>query len=195
MTSVSKRSICFTCNNEKITQLCEGCSNRYCSVHLAQHQTDLSDQIYQIESDHDELRQFLNEQLSNPVKPSLLKRIDLWEKKSIEIIKQTAQQCRCELIGYAKRILLRKEKKLNDVAKQIQEINREKQVNENHLNDLQQRFEKLQKELHQSNKISVKERPASFINHISLVISSVGRGTNENSMFIFFVYENRSIIV
>ena len=176
MTSTSNTSICFTCNNDRIIHPCKGCSKRFCLPHLAQHQTDLIDQLYQIECDHDELRTSLNDQISNPIKLSLIKNIDLWEKKSIDQIKQTAQQCRYELISYSKRFLFRKEKKLNDLDKQIKEMNREDEVNEIQLNDLQKKFDKLQKEFHQSTKISIKEQSTSFISTISLVISSVGKG-------------------
>ena len=180
MASTSNRSICFTCNKEKLTYPCQGCSNRFCFDHLGQHRTDLSRQLEHIQNDHDQLRQNINEQKRDPTQHILIKQIDRWEKESIDQIKQTAQQCREKWIDYSSGYLLQIEKKLKDLAEHIKKIQREEEVNEIDLNDLKQRLGNLQKELDQPTNISFEQQTTSFINKISLQTLSVKKGKNKN---------------
>ena len=57
MASVSDRTICVTCNKEKITYSCQGCLQRFCLDDLPKHRQILSQQL-----DRDQLRQNLNDQ-------------------------------------------------------------------------------------------------------------------------------------
>ena len=180
MNAASNRPICSTCNKEKLTYSCQGCSNRFCFDHLAQHRLDLSQQLEHIQNDHDQLRQDINEQKFNPTQHSSIKQIDQWGKDSIDQIKQTAQQCREKWIDYSNAYLLRIEKKLKDLAEHIKEMQREKEVNEIDLNDLKQKFEELRKELDQPRNISIEQEPTSFINKISLQIPSMTKGKKKN---------------
>ena len=90
MNPTSDRTICFTCNKEKITYSCQGCSQRYCVSDLLNHRKYLSQQLDFIENEHDQLRQNLYDQKVDPTKNPLIKQIDEWEINSINKIKQMA---------------------------------------------------------------------------------------------------------
>ena len=171
MTSTtSDRTVCFTCNKEKITYFCQGCLNRFCLNHLNTHRQNLHQELDQIQTDHDQLRQNLNEEKSNPDDHGLIKQIDQWEQNSIEKIKQTAQQCRLKWTNYSDEYLDIMEKKINDFAQQIKQMNAEDEFNEIDLNHLKEKLEKLEGELHRPNNVSIKEQSSSFIAEISLLL-------------------------
>ena len=185
MTAASDRSTCVTCKKDKLTYPCGGCSNRFCLDDLLKHRKDLSQELDHLQNDHDQLRQDLNDQKSNPRKHSIIKQIDRWEEESIDRIKQTAQQCRDKWINYSGASLLGIEKKLNDLAGQIKEMSSENEYNETDLSHVKQRLETLQEEVHRPTNVSIKEQSTSFINKISLqLLSRTGN--------IFFVNESFS---
>ena len=173
MASVHDRASCFICGKEKLTYPCQGCSNRFCFDHLGQHRLELSLQLEHIQNDHDQLRQNINDQKLDPTQHTILKQIDRWEKESVNRIKQTAQQCREKWIDYSNAYLLRIEQKLKHLAEHIKEMQRENEVNEIDLNSLKRRLRGLQKELDQPTNICIKEQTTSFINKISLQLSTI----------------------
>ena len=170
MASISRRTICAICNKEKITYPCDGCTSRFCIEDLTKHRTDLSQQLDQIQSDHDQLRENLNDQKLNPMQHSLIREIDQWESDAIKKIQQTAQQCRDSWMHYANQLLLKMERKLNDLSEQIKVMNRDNEFNELDLNDLKEKLDILRKDLQQPANISIREQPTSFLNKISLLI-------------------------
>ena len=188
MSSTANRTICVSCNKEKITYPCQGCSQKFCLDDLTKHRMNLNQELEQVHNDHDELRQNLYDLTSSPTKHSFIQQIDQWEKASIEKIQQTAQQCRDQWSNYSEKFLQEMEKKLNEFAQQIKEMQRENEFNEIDLNHLKERSDKLQKELHRPTNVSIEQESTSFINKISLRIS-LKRGKNEhmetNSIIIF----------
>ena len=170
MASLSNRTICAICNKEKITYLCQGCSQRFCLDDLPKHRQNLSQEFDQIQNDHNQFRQNLNDQKLILIEHSLIKQIDQWEKESIDKIRQTAQQCRAQFIKYSNEIYLHIEQELNNLKQQMEEIRQENEFNELDLNDLTEALDDLQEECHQPTNISIQQQSISLINDISLLI-------------------------
>ena len=168
MASASNRDICFVCNKQKHIFRCQGCSKDYCFEDLIKHQQNLIQQLQETENNHDELRQNLSELISDPVKHPLMKQIDQWEQSSIDTIKQIALQCRQKWRNYSNPFLVEMEKKLYDLAQQIQHINRENDIDETDLNGLKQKLEELREQINQPPTVSLQQQSTSFINKISL---------------------------
>ena len=180
MATTSLKTNCVLCNKSKITYICQGCSQHFCLDHLPEHRKNLGQQLEQIQNDHDQLRQDFMEQPSDRMKHPLSKQIDQWEKKSIEKIKETAQLCRDKWTHYSNRFLQEIEKKLNDLAQKINEINQENEFTEIDLNHLKQRLVILQEQFHHPSNFVIKQQSASFIKKISLSKSfDIGK-YNEN---------------
>ena len=163
MTSASNKTICFTCNKEKITYACQGCSQRFCLSDLPKHRQDLSQELDQIENEYDQFRQNLNDQISDPNSHPLMKEINQWESESIEKIKQTAEQRRQKCINYFKELYLRIETKFRSVAEQIREMHQEDEFNEIDLIHLKDKLEALQKELQQPMNVPIDQPSISNI--------------------------------
>ncbi|CAF0764606.1 unnamed protein product [Adineta steineri] len=170
MAKANNKTLCFTCNKEKITYPCEGCSQRFCLIHLTEHQKNLSDELNHIINDYDQFKQTINEQKQNPQNDLLIKEIDQWERNSIEIIQQKAQNCREVVIQYSQTFLDDIEKKFNGLSEQIKEIHGENEFNEINLNYLRNQLIKITEELNNPTNISIKEGSQSFINEISIIL-------------------------
>lgn len=171
MATTSTKTICVYCNKEKLTYPCQGCSKNYCLDHLNEHRTDLNKLLGDIENQHDQFRQELNDQKSNPSKHPLMQKINRWENDSVAKIKQTAEQCRVKLNACMNRFFLDMEKNWTHSTEQIKEMRQGNDFNEIDLNYLTQRLQKLQEELAQPACVYF-ERPSTvFINKISVQIA------------------------
>ena len=178
MSIASRKTNCIICNKCKITYICQGCSRDFCLDHLSEHRKNLGQQLEQIQTDHDQLRQNLNDYQIDPMKHLLIKTIDQWERDSINNIQQTAQRCRTEWIDYSNNFLLEMEKKLNQLAQQIQQIHQENEFSEIDLNLLKQKLQILQKELERPGNVVFKQCSTTSLNSISLLLP-LGKGKTE----------------
>ncbi|CAF4171634.1 unnamed protein product, partial [Adineta steineri] len=61
-------------------------------MHLTEHQQNLNEELNFIINDYDQFKQTIDEQKQNPQSHSFIKQIDEWERNSIEIIQQKAQE-------------------------------------------------------------------------------------------------------
>lgn len=146
MAAAKTRTICVVCNKSKITYICEGCSQYFCFEHLSDHRKNLGQLLGQIQNDHDQLRQNLNDQKIDPSKHPLIERINQWEKDSMEKIQQSAQHYRSEWMNYINNFILEMDSKLTGLAQQIIEIHQENEFSEIDLNHLERKLEKLRRD-------------------------------------------------
>lgn len=77
---------------------CVGCSKCFCYTHITDHRLKLNEDMNTIISEHDNLKNMFIQHTSNPGLHPLVKKIDDWEKESIEKIQQRARKLREELI-------------------------------------------------------------------------------------------------
>ncbi|CAF0913582.1 unnamed protein product [Adineta steineri] len=171
MAMANNKTQCFTCNKEKITYPCEGCSKRFCLIHLPEHQQILNDELNHITNEYNEFKQRINEQKQNPQNDLLIEQIDQWEKISIETIQQKAQEYRKSLIEYSQICINDIEKKFNDLSEQIKQIHKENEFNEINLNYLRNQLREITQELNNLSNISIQQNLQSFINKISIISS------------------------
>ncbi|CAF1478395.1 unnamed protein product [Adineta steineri] len=175
MAMASNKTLCFTCNKDKITFPCEGCSKEFCLIHLTEHQQILNEELNHIINDYDQFKQRLNEQKQNSQNHSLIEQINQWETNSIEIIQQKAQEGRKSLIEYSQTLINEIEIKFNDLSEQIKQIHQENEFNEIDLKSLKNQLIKITKELNNPTNISIKEDSHPFINEISFILSKISK--------------------
>ncbi|CAF0837910.1 unnamed protein product [Adineta steineri] len=173
MAMANNKTTCFTCNEEKITYPCRGCSKEFCLMDLTEHQQILNDELNYITNEYNEFKQTINEQKQNPQIDLLVKQIDQWETNSIEIIQQKAQECREIAMGCLPTFFNDIEKKFNNLSQQIKEIHQENEFNEINLNYLKCQLIEITEELNNPSKISIKENSQSFINEIAIISSKI----------------------
>ncbi len=177
---------CFTCRKETRTFNCGGCTNDFCLNCLTKHVQKLGQELDQIENDHDEFREELNEKKDNPKKHQLIEKIDQWEKDSIKIIEQTAKECRASLMNYTNKYVIEIENKLNNIARELKRIREENEFNEIDLKQFRENLNQLKEELNQPTNISIEQISTSFVSKI-VVISPVDKGNWIKLIFDNFV--------
>ncbi|CAF1385499.1 unnamed protein product [Adineta steineri] len=167
--AMANKTQCFTCHRENNTFTCEGCSKRFCAIHLPEHLQRLNEDLHHIIDDYNEFKQRINQQKQNPQNHSLIEQIDQWEKTSIEKIKQKAQNWRETVIESSQRSINNIEMKFNDLNIQIQQLHKETDFNEVNLNYLRNQLIKITEELNSPSNISIQQDSKAFSNEISII--------------------------
>ena len=173
-TSTGKRR-CVICEKEKSAVRCEGCLQIFCRIHFNDHCEELSRQFDEIEATRDVFRQNLTEQINDPDKLVLIRRIELWKKQSIEVIEKTAEECKEKVRQYVNEHFKMIELKLSKVTDELREIRKENDFNEMDLKELKEKFVKLEEELGAMANISLRQDSTSFINKISVLMGTEGK--------------------
>ncbi|CAF4189215.1 unnamed protein product, partial [Adineta steineri] len=171
MAMANNKTRCYTCNEEKITFHCKGCSKEFCLTDLTEHCEILTNELHSITYQYNEFKQKIDEQKQNPQSHSFIKQIDEWEIESIDKIQQKAQECRKIVIEYPQKFIDEIEKKFNDLSEQIRQIHSENDFNEINLNYLENQLIEITKEINNLSTISIKEDSQSLINEISIIPS------------------------
>ncbi|CAF1374840.1 unnamed protein product [Adineta steineri] len=166
----NNKTLCFICNEEKITYPCKGCLKEFCLMDLTEHRQILNNELHLIINEYNEFKQTMDEQKQNPQNDSLIKQIDQWEIKSIEIIQQKAQEYREIIIESSQTCINDIEMKLNDLSEQIKQFQKENEFNEINLNYLRNQLMKIAQELNNPSKISIQQDSQSLINDISVIL-------------------------
>ncbi|CAF1121153.1 unnamed protein product [Adineta steineri] len=166
---VNNKTQCFTCNQDKITYLCEGCLKNFCLMDLTKHRQILNEELHHIINDYDQFKQIFNEQKPNSDDLALINQINEWEINSIKKIQLKARDCR-EIVIKSSQIFLNDiEKKFNDLSEQIKQIRQENEFNEINLNHFRNQLKKMILEINNPPKTSIQYDSQPFINDISII--------------------------
>ncbi|CAF1363288.1 unnamed protein product [Adineta steineri] len=169
MAIANNRTQCFTCNKNKITYPCEGCSQRFCLMDLTEHRQILNNELHHIINDYDQFKQIFNKQKPNRHDLSLIDQINQWEIDSIDKMRQKAQDCRNIIIESSQTFLKDIEIKVNDLNEQIKQIHNENEFNEINLNYLRNELIKIREELNNPSKTTIQQDFQPFIDEISVI--------------------------
>jgi hypothetical protein len=172
MATANGKAQCFICNKEKNTYICRGCSKEFCFSHLTEHRQTLNKQFDEIENDRNLFRQLLSEQKEDRKIRPLIQEIDQWEEDSIKKIKQTTKECKEILFEHTNKYIIEMEIKLTKLTEELKEIREEDEFNEIDLNQIKTKLTKLTKEFEQPADIYIRQDSSSFINKISVIVSS-----------------------
>ncbi|CAF4128878.1 unnamed protein product [Adineta steineri] len=168
MARANNKTQCFTCNKDKITYPCKGCSREFCLTHLTEHQQNLNEELNYIINDYDQFKQTINEQKQNHL---LIKQINQWEINSIKKIQQKAQEYREIIIKSSQTCINDTEMKFKDLNEQIKQIHKENEFNEINLEYLTNQLMKITQELNNLSNMSIQQNLQPFINQISIIIT------------------------
>ncbi|CAF0777842.1 unnamed protein product [Adineta steineri] len=171
MATAKNKTICFKCNEDKITYPCEGCSQRFCLIDLTEHRQILTSELHHITNEYNEFKQTMNEQKENSQNDLLIEQINQWEIESIEKVQQKAQEYREIIIKSSQTCIKDIETKFNNLREQIKQMQKQNEFNEIDLNYLRNQLIETTQEFNNLSKISIKKESQSFINDISIIVS------------------------
>ncbi|CAF1065262.1 unnamed protein product [Rotaria sordida] len=123
MASVTSKTPCVTCGKGAGLFKCEGCTQTFCTKHVAEHRQTLHHQLDEIIVKHDSLQEKIieNKDQSNP----LIKYVDEWEQKSIVKIQQMAEETRQKVVKLSDIHKRTVSKELNLLTEQIKKAREE----------------------------------------------------------------------
>ncbi|CAF4219786.1 unnamed protein product [Adineta steineri] len=171
MAMANNKTRCYTCNEEKITFNCKGCSKEFCLTDLTEHGEILTNELHSITYEYNEFKQTLNEQKQNPQNHLLIEQINQWEIESIDKIQQKAEEYRENVTKSLQTCTNDIEMKFKDLDEQVKQIQKENEFNEINLDYLRNQLKEMTEELNNPLKISIKQDLQSLINKISIVSS------------------------
>ena len=131
-TAVGKNR-CVTCGKEKAVMKCGGCSQDFCFNHMTNHRQELNEQLDAVEVNRDLFRQSLTEQTTDPQKHPLIQQINDWERQSIKIIQQTAEEARQSLVEHNIEYARQVEIALNKLTAELRQSREENDFYETNL--------------------------------------------------------------
>jgi len=163
---------CFTCKEETTTYPCPGCAKQFCADDLMKHREELKLRFHEIEHQRNEFVQMINDQQKTiPNNHPAIIQINLWEQKSIEKIKQTAEEQRQIVQQSIHGDFPQIQTQFNDFTQQIQQINKKKDFNEKVLEKLQIQLKEIEQQINQPTNIQINEDSSStFIQKLSIQI-------------------------
>ena len=122
MASSSMRQPCVKCPKALGNLICGGCQQWLCTKHFTEHQQELGLEMDQISQEYDDLHQEMI--IHDKFDSSLFSRINSWEEKSIEKIRQVAEETRCHLRKHLDQTKIQLETSLHHISRELQ-ISRE----------------------------------------------------------------------
>lgn len=172
MATATAPTRCYICKKEKATFLCRGCKGDFCFSHLNDHRQELSQRFDGIETERDLFRQTLLEFQQDSEKHALMQQIDQWEHRSMEIIRQTAEETRQLLRKNNSEFVQRLEGQLTRLTDELKRTRKEVDLDELDLIRLTTELEQLSKQLNdQANVLLVEDASRALIPHITINVS------------------------
>ncbi|UJR10844.1 hypothetical protein I4U23_015032 [Adineta vaga] len=160
--------LCVICTKAKGIFKCEGCSQVFCPKHSTDHRNELSKQLDEIALTHDLIQQTLNQQTKDPQQHPLLKKINQWESKSMNKIRQMAEEIRNEVLKSSVQHTTGLKQKLQLVSSELRQGREENDFSEIDLHQWIQKLEELKNELHNPTTINIQEDSTTLISKIRI---------------------------
>jgi sugar lactone lactonase YvrE len=172
---------CVICGKENASLKCEGCSKRFCSNHIMDHRQELTKQFECIEFNRNIFQEkFSQNNLS-------FEEIDEWEKNSIELIQNIANEKREEMRKYYFEQRNQIEIQLKQLTEQFKENREKNDFIEIDLNHWNQQLIQLEDQLINSSNMSIEKQSTTLIQNISLKVFGKNLSNRIGNELILFV--------
>lgn len=168
MASESDQGRCIKCDKEKCIVKCCGCSQTYCYNHFEKHREELKGKLDELTVSRDSLQQTLIEQKNSPDKHSLMQKLDEWERRSIEKIRQVADEVKQSLLKNINLQFVDTERKLNELTAQLRRAYEENDFFESDLQHWEEKLTKLTEKINGSSTDIILRQSTPLVNNISV---------------------------
>jgi hypothetical protein len=169
MASSVEKILCFLCKKAKGIYKCEGCSQVFCPNHSGDHRNELNKQLEEIAVTHDLVHQTLNQQVEDPQKHPLIKKVNEWEQSAITKIRQIAERTRNEIFEDTTHHTTQVKQKLQMLSNQLRQGREENDFSEIDLRKWEQKLEELRKDILNPTTISIQADSTSLVDNIYII--------------------------
>lgn len=174
----TNKSHCITCNKQRSTFRCSGCSQDFCFNHLTDHKRHLNKQLDEVELNRDLFRQTLNDRIAKPQKHVLIQEIDKWEQDSINKIRQTANETRQIIFEYTNQNIQELETKLTNLTHQLKQCRDENDFSEIDLHRWNEQLVQMTKDLVKPMNINIRQDNTQLVTKIAVDVISPSKLTD-----------------
>ncbi|UJR12168.1 hypothetical protein I4U23_016345 [Adineta vaga] len=175
MKTASHKGFCWLCRKVKDTFNCRGCHKEFCLSHLQEHRGILNEQLDQLTNNHSSLRQILIElQLPAARNAPVIKHVDQWEEKCLEIIRRAAEECRQDVLKRSKEIVGELDPVVVELTAKLNQIRADNDFNEVDLAQLTKQVTQMHEYLNQTPNVYI-HKHAQLVNNEIQTVSVIRR--------------------
>jgi hypothetical protein len=168
------KTSCSICQYEAEIITCRGCEKDFCHSHVAEHRQELTKQMDELTTDHDQLQQTIADQEAQPDCHPLMENIKAWEQESINKIHQAADNARRQVLIIVRTCRTQVIHGLGHLTTELNKARNEDGYVETDLKEWTEKLEKLKADLAAAQTIDFNQEntensliPRIFINHPS----------------------------
>ena len=170
MATSSEVQACQLCSKHEGQVVCNGCQQSFCIIHFREHRKKLFLVMDYLTDEHNQLQENLLENDDAQQQHPLMIRVDQWEKRSIEKVKQVANDVREQLQISLNRSKKNIEKSLCSIAEEIRENRSTEAFTEIDLSSWMKQLKRLAKQLKNPPQIKMKhDQDEASETHLPLV--------------------------
>jgi hypothetical protein len=165
-----QKNSCMTCGTMTGIFSCRGCTKNFCLRHTTEHREQLQKSMNEIVYNYDQLKRNMKGQTAEQYQNILMEQVDQWEQRSIEKVRQLAEETRQELLVVVRERTDDLKEKIEQLKQQLDQARQDGGFYENDLRDWMERLNELQRTFIEQQTIKIDEDVASapFISRISL---------------------------
>ena len=167
MASTSQPNVCVKCPKGRAQTMCSGCQLWFCLKHLNEHRQELSREMDHLTQQHDELHQDLIS-TDDDQHPSFI-RINNWEQRSIERIRQVARDVRQSVKEHLNTNKRKLQRSLNEITTELRSSRENEDYTENELQRWLNQLKEIRQQLFQSSTIEINHDGDDFLEKIPLI--------------------------
>ena len=124
-----------------------------------------------LENDQHQHQKMLTQEKESMTILPLIEQIDKWEHDSVQLIQQTAHQCRQTIMRIMNTSLNEFENKFSELGDQIKRLRQEHDYQEMDISHLRTKLAQITEELPPSTNVFIQQDFQPFINKISVIVS------------------------
>lgn len=176
ISSTQTKIVCSKCVKAASVLACRGCGKDFCYRHLAEHRTELNQQMTDLTNDHDLFQRSIVDSSHHP----LFEQINVWEENTIEKIHQIAQQIREQTLQIVDKHQAKIAQQLSLLTQQLNQAQTDDDFVETNLQQWTEQLNQLKTDL-----VSLKIIDFGEDNQESISIPAISVQDNSNSLFPF----------
>ncbi|CAF1514243.1 unnamed protein product, partial [Adineta steineri] len=160
---------------------CEGCSRIFCINDFTNHRQELNQQLDEVTVTRDLSQQILINKKAEPQNNPWIEQINGWETKSINIIKEAAEQARQIIFKHSTTLYTQIEDKLNQLTDQLRQAQQENEFFETDINLWKRELTELKNELTQPSTVRIQHGSEPLVTNIIIDTLDQSNYRNESN--------------
>ena len=167
MSSISSPNLCIKCSKGRAQTICSGCQQGLCLKHFREHRQELTHEMEGVSQQHIALHQDFVSPNNNQHPLSI--RINNWEQRSIERIRQVANEVRQNLEEHLNTNKRKLQRSLDELTTDLRSSRDNEDYTEIELQRWLNQLKELRQQLFQPSTIEINQDGDDFLEKISLI--------------------------